>query len=142
MTKSIKIQLIMPIIYLLLSSVLFMLSWPRDEQQFYHYVGVILALVSFVLWIMARVQLGNAFSIIPKAKYIVKTGLYSKLRHPVYYFSITALVGIGMFVWHALMLIPIILLIFLEYIRIKQEEKVLIKEFGKEYEKYKKQTWF
>ena len=52
------------------------------------YVGVTLALVSASLAIVARTQLGNSFSVTPKAKDLVTHGLYSRLQHPMYLFSI------------------------------------------------------
>lgn len=88
-----KLKLSMPLLYLAISLVFFFLSWPKDPgaQQ---YIGILLTLFSFGFWITARIQLGNAFSLKPKANFLVKSGLYSKLRHPVYYFSILAVVGI------------------------------------------------
>lgn len=94
-----------------------------------------------MLWIVARTQLGYAFSLMPKAKYLVTTGLYSKLRHPVYYFSILALIGILIFSWNIYVLIAVIILIALEIIRMRKEEEVLIKKFGKKYKEYKQTTW-
>jgi protein-S-isoprenylcysteine O-methyltransferase Ste14 len=69
-------------------------------------------------------------------------GLYSKLRHPIYYFSILAVVGIGIYAWSLLMLVPIVLLVVLEVYRIREEEKALAKKFGTDYARYKEQTWF
>lgn len=77
----------------------------------------------------------------PKAKYLVTTGLYSKLRHPVYYFSILALIGILIFSWNIYVLIAVIILIALEIIRMRKEEEVLTKKFGKKYKEYKQTTW-
>lgn len=94
-----------------------------------------------MLWIVARTQLGYAFSLMPKAKYLVTTGLYSKLRHPVYYFSILALIGILIFSWNIYVLIAVIILIALEIIRMRKEEEVLTKKFGKKHKEYKQTTW-
>lgn len=134
-------KLIMPVLYATFAMVFFVLTWP-SVVNINHYIGVSATLVAFVLWIIARVQLGNAFSIGAKANYLVTSGLYSKLRHPVYYFSILAVMGIGIYIWQPLVLIPIVLLIALEIYRIHKEEKVLSDKFGKAYAEYKAKTWF
>jgi len=136
-----KLKLTMPILYALLCLAYFILTGPSTllARQI---IGVAIAMASFGLWILARVQLGNAFSLAPKSKFLVKSGLYGKLRHPVYYFSISAVVGIGLYVGQLWVLLPILLLCVLELIRIRKEESVLTASFGKEYETYKKQTWF
>lgn len=141
MNSSTKMKLIMPILYATLAVVFFVLTWPSVANT-NHYIGTSATLAAFVLWIIARVQLGNAFSIGAKANYLVTSGLYSKLRHPVYYFSILAVIGIGVYIWQPLVLIPIVLLVVLEVYRIRKEEKVLSDTFGKTYAKYKAETWF
>ncbi len=131
----------MPITYLLLTVAYFAISMP-DKLESHHILGIVIALASFTLWLIARVQLGNAFSLAPKTKFVVKNGLYSKLRHPVYYFSISALIGISLFAASAWMLLPLLVLCALEALRIKKEEKLLTETFGAEYLDYKKLTWF
>jgi len=131
----------MPVLYAVIAGVFFVLTWPNTANV-NHYAGVLITLAAFTLWIIARVQLGNAFSIGAKADYLVEIGLYSKLRHPVYYFSILAVTGVGLYIWSLLVLIPIVLLIALEVYRIRKEEKVLANKFGKSYAEYKLKTWF
>ncbi len=141
MTTSTKIKLLMPLLYAILAGTLFVFTWPHNAVV-HHIVGAVITFVAFLLWFIARVQLGNAFSIGAKANYLVQTGIYSKLRHPVYYFSILAVIGIAIYVWSPLMLIPVVLLILLEVYRIDKEEKVLVDKFGKAYDEYKAKTWF
>lgn len=131
----------MPILYAALATVFFILTWP-SVANFNHYAGVFITFTAFVLWIIARVQLGNAFSIGAKANYLVTSGLYSKLRHPVYYFSILAVIGIGVYIWQPPVLIPIVFLVALEVYRIREEEMILAKKFGKDYVLYRSKTWF
>ena len=141
MSASTKIKLLMPLLYAALAGALFVFTWPHNAMA-HHIVGVVVTFVAFLLWLVARVQLGNAFSIGAKASYLVQTGIYSKLRHPVYYFSILAAIGIAVYVWSPLMLLPVVLLILLEAYRIGKEEKVLADKFGKAYDEYKASTWF
>lgn len=136
-----RLKLVMPFLYATITLIFFVLSWPISAQM-HHYVGILITIVSFILWIIARVQLGNAFSIDAKAQRLVTRGLYSKLRHPVYYFSILAVVGVGIYLWNVYIFIPIALLVCLEMYRLKKEEGVLYEKFGKDYTRYKANTWF
>ncbi len=132
----------MPVLYAALTTVYVLIVLQQAFIQTHHIVGIIIVVLAFILWIAARIQLGNSFTIGAHAKELVTAGLYSKLRHPVYYFSILAVTGIAIFTWNIYMTIPVILLIVIELIRIRQEEQVLEKTFGKKYINYKQTTWF
>lgn len=140
LTSTTKVKLIMPALYFLLSVLLFVFTWPVETKP-HHFVGAVVTVMAFAFWMVARWQLGNAFTLAPSAKFIVNDGLYSKLRHPVYYFSILAVGGLTIYSWHILPLMALALLITLEAFRIKKEEAVLTNKFGQEYLDYKKQTW-
>jgi len=115
--------------------------WKRPHSAIL-VVAVVLAGITFPLWITARVQLGSAFSFGAKAHHLVTTGLYSRIRHPVYLFgSIAGLSAVlALQVWWilllALLLEPITLL------RAIQEERVLQTAFGAEHARYRERTWF
>jgi len=140
LSNSTKLKLLIPLLYAIASIIYFIQAWPQEPKS-YHFAGTGITIISFTFWIISRVQLGNAFSIAPKSKFLVKIGLYSKLRHPVYYFSITAVAGLVVFTWQTTWLIPLIVLIILEVIRIRKEETLLLASFGEEYKAYKQQTW-
>lgn len=142
LTRSTQLKLLVPILYATLTAVYFLIVLQQASIQPHHIIGIVLVASAFFLWIVARIQLGNSFTIGAHAKELVTIGLYSKLRHPVYYFSILAVTGIAIFSWNIYMTIPVILLIVIEIIRIKQEEQVLEKTFGKKYIHYKQTTWF
>ena len=57
-------------------------------------VGIGIAVASFALWMVARVQLGKSFSVRAQARALVTTGLYSKFRHPIYLFGELAFAGL------------------------------------------------
>jgi len=105
-------------------------------------ICMLLATVSFILWITARFQLADNFSIDAQSKELVKNGLYTWFRHPVYYFSILALCGIALAMNEKLIWCAVCVLTGLEIIRIINEEKVLHNTFGAEYTDYKEKTWF
>ena len=75
-----------------------------------------------------------------RAEKIVTSGVYSIIRHPQYVGGLLAHVGASFLLsaWYSLLLTP--LMIVLVYVISKKEEEELIKEFGKEYENYKKKV--
>ena len=104
--------------------------------------GAIVAIPAFILWFIARVQLGKSFSITPQAKELVTHGLYSKIRNPVYFFGSLFIAGLFLYIGRPWLLLLFVLLVPLHLFRIKKEEKVLQEKFGETYLKYKKSTWF
>lgn len=97
---------------------------------------------SFVLWAIARYQLGNAFTPRAEARALVTGGLYRRLRHPIYTFGLC--VTVGMVVYAA---IPVLAMVpaalgALQVIRIRREERVLEDAFGDDYRSYREDTWF
>lgn len=135
------IKLLVPVLYGALAIVYFIYSWPSDVR-WYHIAGVLLALPSFVCWIVAIVQKDKALSQVPKSKFLVTHGLYRKLRHPVSYFSTAALSGVFLYIFEPLGLVMVPYITVTEIFQIRQEEALLTKDFGKEYLEYKKTTWF
>jgi len=71
---------------------------------------------------------------------IVTRGVYSIVRHPQYFGGLLAHVGISFILsaWYSLLFTP--LMIVIVYLISKKEERELIREFGKEYENYKKKV--
>jgi hypothetical protein len=57
------------------------------------YLGMILAAGALPLWVIARLQLGAAFSVRPEARYLVTAGLYSRMRHPTCVFGVWPAAG-------------------------------------------------
>ena len=103
--------------------------------------GFVLFVTAFALLTWARATLGNSFSVTPEAKELVTGGLYSKLRHPVYVFGILFLIGLALYAGYPWIVLPLLLLVPVQVIRAKAEEKVLTEKFGDEYVEYKKKTW-
>jgi protein-S-isoprenylcysteine O-methyltransferase Ste14 len=60
--------------------------------------GLAIMLVAFPLLTVARVQLGDAFSVTPQARQLVTHGLYSRIRNPVYVFGLLGLFGVVLYV--------------------------------------------
>jgi len=106
------------------------------------FIGISMAVVGFVLWVLARVQLGGAFAVRARAKTLVTTGLYSKFRHPIYLFGWIAYLGLFISWGKLIPLLCFILIYPVQILRARKEEKVLEQAFGEEYHRYKARTWF
>ncbi|NTU81799.1 MAG: isoprenylcysteine carboxylmethyltransferase family protein [Chloroflexales bacterium] len=106
------------------------------------YVGLCLSAASALVWLLARWQLGDAFSVRPRARQLVTHGLYARLRHPVYVFGSLAFLGafLAMHFWP--LLIVWLAVVLIELGRVRGEERVLAETFGHEYMEYRSRTWF
>jgi len=71
---------------------------------------------------------------------IVTTGGYSIVRHPQYLGGLLAHLGISLLLSALYSLLFTSLMLVLIYLISKKEEQELIREFGKEYERYKKKV--
>lgn len=105
-------------------------------------IGGSLAALGVFAWITARYNLGKNFSITPQAKFLVKTGVYKKIRHPIYLSSTITVIGVCIMynIWWMYTLAGV--LIIIQLIRARAEEKTLLAKFQNEYSEYKKSTWF
>jgi protein-S-isoprenylcysteine O-methyltransferase Ste14 len=104
--------------------------------------GLAIAILSFLLLALARIQLGRAFSVQAKATTLVTTGLYSRIRNPIYLFGGLFIAGIILFTQRPLLLLFFVVLIPMQLFRIRNEERVLEEKFGAAFLDYKRQTWF
>jgi protein-S-isoprenylcysteine O-methyltransferase Ste14 len=106
-------------------------------------VGIVIALPCALLLVVARLQLGSAFSVEARASKLVMTGLYSRIRNPIYVFGGLLIVGLLLLAGRpVLLLLLMLVLIPLQAVRVRREEQVLAEKFGAEYEEYKRGTWF
>jgi protein-S-isoprenylcysteine O-methyltransferase Ste14 len=104
-------------------------------------VGLLLSAATLPLWVLARCQLGSAFSAMPEARSLVTHGLYSRLRHPIYVFGCLAYFGslLALQVWPVL--VAWLALTPIEVVRAKREDRVLAAAFGPAYAAYRRNTW-
>lgn len=104
--------------------------------------GFVVMLLSGILLTIARLQLGNSFSITPQATALVTHGLYAKIRNPVYVFSAISLIGVAFFLKDLKFLWVLIVLLPIQVQRARKESEVLEAHFGDAYRQYKSTTWF
>jgi protein-S-isoprenylcysteine O-methyltransferase Ste14 len=104
--------------------------------------GLAIAIPSFILLAVARIQLGKAFSVQAKASTLVTTGLYSRIRNPIYVFGSLTVAGFLLWVKLPWLLLFFVVLLPLQVYRSRKEALVLAEKFGSSYLNYKRQTWF
>ena len=107
-----------------------------------HIAGVAIIMPSFVLFVLARIQLGRAFSVQARATTLVTTGLYSRIRNPIYVFSGLMIAGAIIWANDPRYLLIFAVLIPMQILRSRKEAKVLEEKFGAAYLEYKRKTWF
>lgn len=104
--------------------------------------GAVVAGIGLVLLLTARIQLGRSFSVSAQARKLVTTGLYSRIRNPIYVFSAMFLCGLVVAMGRPILLIVLLALVPVQVKRARKEEQVLTDAFGEEYVRYKARTWF
>jgi protein-S-isoprenylcysteine O-methyltransferase Ste14 len=105
-------------------------------------LGLAILILAMSLLVLARVQLGNAFSVAPHATQLVTHGLYSRLRNPVYVFSALALAGFILYLGQLNLFWIFAVLLPLQVLRARAEARVLEERFGEQYRLYRTSTWF
>lgn len=103
--------------------------------------GSVLVVLGIIFIAIARYQLGNSFSIRPEAHKLVTTGLYSKIRNPIYVFGMVLITGVILVFQRPVLLIFLPILAIAQTIRARREARVLEAAFGDEYREYRRRTW-
>src|ERR1039457_1307930 len=85
--------------------------------------GGVLAGISIAMLVVARLQLGASFSVKAKAKKLVRTGLYAKIRNPIYVFGELFLVGVAMVLENWVLLLILAVLVPVQIARAKRSEE-------------------
>ena len=108
------------------------------------YIGIITFLVGGFITIVSRVQLGMYGSgrlVIEENHKLVSTGIYRYLRHPMYFGGLLGVIGMALGIRSIIMLFVSGIFYFVIFRnRIREEERLLIEEFGESYNTYMKQT--
>jgi protein-S-isoprenylcysteine O-methyltransferase Ste14 len=105
-------------------------------------IGIALAIIGFLLWAIARIELGRSFSVRAKATELVTRGLYSKIRNPVYVFGTVFIVGMILWAGRPVWLLVLVIIVPMQIVRARKEAQVLEAKFGDAYRAYRSRTWF
>ena len=126
--------------------------WKLQHLNFRLYIlvviGIVLICIGGALRITSRITLKKAgFNIVNSYKLqivgghrLITNGIYSRIRHPLYLGEMTRNLGFAILFSSLYGLVVMILANIFLILRIGIEEKMLIAEFGSEYEEYKKKT--
>jgi protein-S-isoprenylcysteine O-methyltransferase Ste14 len=106
------------------------------------YIGTVLVGVGVSFIAIARYQLGKSFSIKAEAHALVTTGLYSKIRNPIYVFGMVMLTGLLLILQRPGLWMLLVLVAIAQTLRARREARVLETAFGEEYREYRRKTWF
>lgn len=119
----------------------FLATWthPWNAQR---YIGTVLVVVGVSFIGIARYQLGSSFSIKPEAHELVTTGLYSRIRNPIYVFGMVMITGMILILQRPEGWLVLIAAIVGQTIRARREARVLEAAFGDAYREYRRKTWF
>ncbi|HTW60566.1 MAG TPA: isoprenylcysteine carboxylmethyltransferase family protein [Terracidiphilus sp.] len=115
------------------------LAYPPTPMRL---AGLALVIPAFLLFLVARMQLGDAFSLQARASELVTTGIYARIRNPIYVFGGLMLAGAIIWAQRPFFLLIFAVLIPLQIVRVRKEEQVLEAKFGTAYLEYKRKTWF
>lgn len=138
MKRRIRIQgfiIFMVVIASILLSKFLFPHWKKEIlDEFLDALGIGIVLFGLLFRIAAR---GYKAEVSPDGKYLITDGLYSLMRHPMYFG--TLLIGLGIVLvlfkwWVFFLFLPIFLLIYIP--QIQQEENQLYRRFGNEYKTY------
>ncbi len=114
------------------------------QKSFIEIFGLALNIAGLIIWWSAKITIAenwNAGYGKPSIKKLVTKGIYSKIRHPLYWGINLALLGLAL-IYPSKGLVLVILLIMVYFFsRMIVEDRYLSKKLGKEYEMYKKKTW-
>jgi protein-S-isoprenylcysteine O-methyltransferase Ste14 len=105
-------------------------------------IGLVVALIGLAGVILSRYTLGRSFSIAPKATALVTSGIYSRIRNPIYISGMIFLIGVAFIVERPKLLAILLVLIPTQILRARREAAVLEAKFGDAYREYRRRTWF
>ena len=114
----------------------------HQSDQAHLFAGALLGIVSIALWIKARIDLGKAYAVVPDARILVTRGLYTLVRHPMYVFSSTAVLGILIALNRPYFYVILPIFVGFQMLRSHKENLLLRERFGEARIAHEKRTWF
>lgn len=117
-------------------------GWVHQPWTAWQIVGLAIAVPAAALCVLARIQLGRAFSLQAKASTLVTSGIYARIRNPIYVFGGLFIAGFIVFAHRPWGLLIFVVYIPVQLLRVRREEQVLEAKFGDVFRAYKRKTWF
>ena len=119
----------------------FLLAGP-GPWNWQRYAGTVLVSIGIGFIAVARYQLGKSFSVKAEAHQLVTTGLYSKIRNPIYVFGMVLITGVILVLQRPVLWLALVAALVIQSIRARREARVLEAAFGDAYREYRRKTWF
>ncbi|MHA1138223.1 MAG: isoprenylcysteine carboxylmethyltransferase family protein [Candidatus Thorarchaeota archaeon] len=111
--------------------------------DFLRWLGLVLTIVSLPVVVWVHQTLGRSYSYaleIKSEQSLIATGSFSRMRHPLYSAHTIFNLGMVLLTLNILLIIYAIFGIPLTYTRMRDEERMMVEQFGEEYEKYMQTT--
>ncbi|MFW9929984.1 MAG: isoprenylcysteine carboxylmethyltransferase family protein, partial [Candidatus Thorarchaeota archaeon] len=130
-------MLIFPVIYIFTP---FIDNYSLMIPETIRVLGIILFLVVIISmwWVLKTLNIN--FDSQAQNRFVVSSGPYKYIRHPMYLVFIIQAFTQGLITSNTVIFIGFFSIILLVILRIRYEEQLLIQEFGEKYLKYKKTT--
>ncbi len=138
------LEILIPSLYLLPLVVVWLA--PKDfgfGDRAVAWLGWGVGVAGALLWIAAMGALGKSLAVLPGSDRLVARGVYKFLRHPIYVGIFFTLLGIFIasgsrfgLIYLAVVVLP------LNLVRARLEERALQEKFGENYADYKSKTFF
>ena len=107
------------------------------------YVGLSIGAMGVLLWAAAMWTLGSSLAVLPGTDHLVTKGVYCVFRHPVYIGIVLTLSGLFVACGSVPCLVYVgVVVIPLNIIRARAEEKALLEQLGPSYQQYRDSTLF
>jgi len=139
--KSIFTGVISVLVFLGIPTIITIIKQPSllEYYRIMNILGLIIIIIAIYIEIISRSQIG-IFPGLKKKEKLIKGGIYQIIRHPIYLGNSLLVVGLAVF-FNSKISFIFSIFYFISYIPlIFLEEKILLKEYNKEYESYKKNT--
>jgi protein-S-isoprenylcysteine O-methyltransferase Ste14 len=103
------------------------------------FIRIVFGIPTLILsYYLIRISTNNIFNLDQKETNIIKSGIYSRVRHPIYLAPIIMYLGIIILTLSIISFVVWIFIIIFYYSMAKYEEALLIEKYGKEYKDYRK----
>lgn len=107
------------------------------------WVGLVTGVLSLIFYGWSRGTLGKVWSSylqLQKEHFLVTTGPYARVRHPIYLALISYLLSITLVAANWLLFAFLVVSVVVLSFRIPKEEQMMIERFGEEYKAYMRRT--
>ena len=89
-----------------------------------HIAGAVLLGIGFIGWLTARLQIREFFAVTAQAQGLVTTGIYSRIRNPIYFFGVVFFAGMALYLplprW---VLLALLAIIFMQVLRAQRSPR-------------------